>query len=83
MSLTQICANPQLRSKNPERKVLLIASVIFLPARSRLTHSLKSLTASEWSQLRLPELTLLVPAVTTSGPGLRGTMNAVPGATIA
>ena len=83
MSLTRRCANPRLRSKTPERDILLTASAIsFLPAHYSLTHSLNSLTASEWSRLSFLEVKLLVPDGMTSGPGSGVMMNTVPGATI-
>ena len=76
-------ANTRLQLKTPEIKVLLTTSAIcFLPAHSRLTHSLKYLTALKWSRFRFPEVTLLVPDGMTSGTGSGGMTNEVPGATI-
>ena len=79
---TEMCKYP-IAVKTPEINVLLTASTIcFFPARSRLTHSLNSLTALEWLRLRLPDVTLLVHDGMTSDPGSGGRMNAVPGTTI-
>ena len=74
----EMCKSPIAVKHSRQKRLAHSFCDFFLPARSRLTHSLNSLTAPEWSRWRFPKVTLYPPDKMMSGPGSGRITNVVP-----